>query len=168
MEIQKRKATLGDLHKTTILAEIELADGEVVVIELRSLSYFTYNQIRWSVPDPAPETVGMDKHGKPIYGYNDPAFRRKVNEAEMQRTYKLLLAALVMDIPGETDDDRLEYLQNELDASIVRQLVEMLQKMAVKGEARIAARAQTFQNGHPGGADSADAAAVAPDPITVG
>lgn len=167
-EKQVRKATLGDLKRTVVNVEITLADGEVVSIPMRTLTYFQYNAIRWSVPDPKPPVSGVDKSGRPVFDVNDGTFRRQVAEAEMLRTHKLLLAALEMDVPGETEEARLDYLQTEVDAAVVRQLISVMQMTSTGGEARIAARAESFRSGQPADANDAGTRTVAADTDGVG
>lgn len=158
-----RRGTLEDLKTADVNVIIELADGEEVSYPMRTLSYMEYNRIRWSVPDPTPPPMGVDKNGRPLYDWNNAGFLRAKQEAELQRQYKVLLASLKLDIPGEDEAAKLTFLQNDLDTSIGQQLMLIAIRMANKGDARIASRAERFQNGHTAHSDQTDMLATAPD-----
>lgn len=156
-----RKATLTDLEPADVNVIVTLADGEEVLFEMRTLSYLQYNQIRWSVADPAPPASGVDKQGRPVFNYNDPGYLRARLEAETTRQYKVLLASLKLDIPGDTEADKLTYLQTKLDTAIGQQLMVLAIRLANQGDARIATRAESFPNGHAVPGDNAGALATA-------
>lgn len=149
-------ATLDDLKRVTVNVTLELADGTEVMVPMRSLSQHQVNSIRWEVDDPAPPISGTDKSGRPVFDYNNPTYIKGRNEAEMERAYRVLLAALAIEIPGETKDDRLSYLKNEFDARVVRQLNEALGGLLMGGTARVAARAAEFHNGRRGPDESTE------------
>jgi len=163
-----RPATLGDLGRTDVDVIIELPGGDEVLIPMRSLSYHRYNAIRWSVPDPAPPVNGVDKNGRPVFDYHDATHLKRVADAGLERTYRLLLASLKLDIPGESDEEKLQYLRDEMDGAIVRQLMNVMEQIATKGSARIAARAGAFPGGRNAGGGDTNAGALGADTGGVG
>lgn len=149
-------ATLEDLlapeHATVI---VQLEDGKEVTVNLRIPTAWQQLQIRQQVSDPAPPVSGIDpKTKRPIFDFNNPAYLAAREQAEMDRNYRMLLFALELPIPGNTDDEKLEFLKTKFSARLTRQLNVGMAVLVGGGQARIAGRAATFLgNGANGTAD---------------
>ena len=124
--------------------DIELTDGETVRIPMKTLSLKAWNEAGADVADPVPPINGVDKFERPIHDHSDPTYARLMNEAANLRAYKRLLVALKIDVPGETDAERIEWLETELDFGVAQTLVEVMAKQASDVEARVAKRAASF------------------------
>ena len=139
---QRRATSLADLKSGTIDAVLDYGDYELLV-PIRMLTLFEWNRIGFSVAVPAPPTVGGDKRG-PIFDRNDPTYLRQLAEAEQERGYLRLLAAIELPIEGETQAERLDALKAALGVNAAVQLMQLMNAEATKGNARIVARAETF------------------------
>lgn len=146
---------LSDLAPVAIRVEIERPGGDLLVVPLRTLTYSEWLRLGFEVPDPTPPISGVDKNGRPVFDTRHPDYLRAVEMATLQRGLRRLLAALQIDIPGDTAEQKLAALDASLDAGVARQLLGVLGRLAAKGEAHITARADTFR---PGG--TGDSAAV--------
>ena len=148
-----RLATLDDLEigKWNVVVELGLNEaGEMdeVLIPLNALSYYQVQQIRADIKDPMPPMAGHRDGGIPVYNFSDPAYLAERNMKEAERMHAFLLAAWPEDkipLPGATDAEKIEHLKFKLTASVVRQLLERLQGLIMEGNARVEARAATFQ-----------------------
>ncbi len=152
--IKRRKATLDDIKPVFLDVEIEDTelndDGEPepVILEYRMKvpAFFRWNQIGNEVPDPAMETVGADKQGKPIYDTNSWRYRTAQNDAFNERNIRRLAEALVEpEIPGDSLPDKAQWIKENMQPGTVSQLYALLVSAASKGEARIVSRANNFQ-----------------------
>jgi hypothetical protein len=139
-------ATLDDLKPATIKAEIEVGDGGYVLMELNALTYFRFNKIGLEVADPAPPIGGIDpKTKRPMPDYNDPGYKARLAEAGMRRTLRRIAAAIAKPlIPGESLDEKEEWVRENVSASVVNQLSTLVSAAALRGEARIVDRASRF------------------------
>lgn len=154
-----RMATLDDLTARNLDITLQIGedeDGEPIEVQfyLKELSFFKIQQLRNSVPNPVPPVgdIQKDDNGiiKRLPNYDDPTYRQEVEMKEHERTHRIIFAAWRQDklpIPGETDDDKLNWIKENLNASIIRQIIDVLATLAMKGSARIEARADTFQPG---------------------
>jgi hypothetical protein len=145
-------ASLDDLGTLDIHAEVEHGN-QFIRIPMRTLTYFEWQEIGLQVPTPTPPIMGVNKQGSPQYDRNNPDYIATLQRAENERTYRRLARSLKIVVPGETDAEKADALKRTLDTNVTRQLVALLLKFAVEGEARIAARADTFHAN--GGGDSA-------------
>lgn len=120
-------------------------DDHIEIVPMRTLSYGEFQRIGRDVPIPTPPIMGAGKNG-PIYDYNDAGYRQQVQDAEMQRTLRRLLASLRVPVPGGTVVEQVAVLQNS-DANRLRMLISAMVQLAAGGEASVESRAATFQQG---------------------
>lgn len=148
---KRRKATLDDLKPSFLTVELDDVDedGEPIVIEftMKVLSYFRFNEIGKMVKDPTPETMGVDPSTKrPLFDTNSEAYRTRQNDVSNERIVLRLAESLVDPvIPGDTLQDKAEWMKNNISTAIIAQLNMAMGSTLVRGEARIANRAATFQ-----------------------
>lgn len=138
-------AVFDDLRdEVTVNLEFERHDGSIMVIPVREIPYRDWLAIEREVPLPSPPRGGADKSGRPWYDTNDPAYIQAFNEAQDRRGYLRVLKALAVDVPGDTVDDKVASIQ-ELPTEIVMTLATYVGQMHARKEARVQARAGTFQ-----------------------
>lgn len=139
-------ATLEDLltpENATVIVELE--DGNEVSIQLRIPTAWQQLQIRHAIADPSPPTAGFDpKTKRPFFDFSNPQYLAAREQVEMDRNYRMLLFALPYTIPGNADDERLEFLKTKFSARLTRQLNMAIAGLVGGGQARIAGRAATF------------------------
>lgn len=141
----KRIDSLSALQPETVDVTMEFED-HIEVMPLKTLSYAEWQRIGWSVPNPTPPISGVDGNKRPIVNYDDPQFRIQVQQAELERAYRRVLASMVLPVPGNTEAEQLDYLK-ALDANRIRMLINAVSELAAGGGARIGAKAQFPVNG---------------------
>lgn len=109
-----RRATLADLMVQTYEFEIESPAGEVLVVEMRALSQAELIGIGRDLP-PYPKATHVkeyhkDEDGKitPIYDYEDPEYRKAVDDRRRAEMKLGILRSWVDDLHGETEAEKLE------------------------------------------------------------
>lgn len=148
---KRRKATLADVKPSFLIVEMDDVDedGEPIVIEfkMRVLSYFRFNEIGKMVNDPSPATIGIDPSTKrPLFDTNSADFRNRLNDAANERSILRLAESLVEpEIPGDTLQEKTAWMKDNMPTAIVQQLIYAMGSTLTRGEARIKARADSFQ-----------------------
>lgn len=142
--------SFDELAPTNVNVIVTLPEGREVRVPLRTLTYWEIFQIEAKVPPPVPPVSHATKEG-PVFDYKAPAYLQALQLADIERSYRRVLAALRIDVPGATEDEKLATLKARLDAGVMRQLNQVLMSSAMTGEARIEARAATFPGHGAGG-----------------
>lgn len=137
-------ATLDDLKLATITVVVMLADGEERTLKLHNISRLRIYQIRNSVPEPMPPIVDYLAANKPVYNTRDQGYIAQMAEVNYKRNSLVLLEMLQLEIPGETTDERLAFMQEQLDPMVYDALLEVVTSILEKAKARIISRADTF------------------------
>lgn len=140
---------------------VTLPEGREVRIPLRTLTYWEIFQIEAKVPPPTPPVSHATKDG-PVFNFKDPGYLQALQLADIERSYRRVLAALRIEVPGASEEEKLHALKTRLDAGVMRQLNQVLMGSAMSGEARIEARAATFQPNRVGSAADGARARVEP------
>lgn len=135
-------ADLND--RVTVWIEIERPGG-LLRIPLRELTYHEWLQVELDEPMPAPPVIA-GKGGVKQYDRDNPDFRRKTGEVYERWTYRRLLAALKVDVPGETEAEKIAALA-DMPAPLLQAIVGQLAAMHMANKARVEDRAGSF---HPG------------------
>lgn len=118
-------------------------DDHVEVVPMRTISYLDFQRLGDDVPNPVPPITHADRNG-PVYDYNDKAYQRALQDAHRLRACKRLLAMLRVDVPGGTEDERVDALLR-MDANRLRMLINAVTALAANGEAVVEAKAATFR-----------------------
>lgn len=139
--------SLDDLSTMQVNVEIELLNGDILAVPIKTLTYREWLEIGWEVPAPTPPISGVDASKRPVFNHNDPGYLANLERVNMERNYRRLLRALQIPIPGNTVDEQLDALKSKLDGAICRQLLNAINETGMAGEARIAARAESFRAG---------------------
>lgn len=149
-------ASWDDLNdRTTVWVEIERPAG-VLRIPLRELTYHDWIQVEIDDPLPGPPVVA-GKGGAKQYDRDEPTYRRKVGEIYERWTYRRLLKALQVAVPGEDEAAQMKAL-GEMSAPLLAALMGVLQSMHVANKARIEDRAGSFRAGDAANAEGDPAA----------
>ena len=128
----------------TFTVEIERPGGSVLRVRMRELSYTDWIQVEIDNPLPSPPIIA-GKGGSKQYDRENPDYLRKLGESLETMAYKRLLKALVVDVPGETEEDQLVELR-KMPAPILRALRTQVETMHMANQARIEDRAGGFQS----------------------
>lgn len=139
-------ATLDDLltlEKAMIIVTLE--DGSELSVPIRVPTQWEMLQIAHEVTYPSPPTAGVDpKTKRPFFDFNHPSYIAARESVDMDRNYRTLLAALQLDVPGDTKEEKLTFLKTKFSARITRQLNTAIAVLVGGGQARVAGRAATF------------------------
>jgi hypothetical protein len=120
-------------------------EDHIETVPMRALSYAKFQSIGREVKNPLPPITGAGKTG-PIFDYKDADYLIAMQEAEITRSCKRLLASLRLDVPGKTDDEKIAYLQG-LDVNRMALLMNVVSQLVTEGKAHVEARAATFHGG---------------------
>ena len=130
--------TLDDLGEFIFTAEIPRPDGRIVRVKMRALSDGKAWEIGKSVKWPKPPVTDYKKiegEALPVYDYQNENYLNTRREADRDLTRRTLAASLVLDIPGETLEEKAQALEKKLGQwafgyllSIVNKLVEIDQE----------------------------------------
>lgn len=139
--------SLDELQTYTANLSIQVigADGALqeMVVPVHTIPYPEYLAIGAQIPDAPMPINGVDRFGRPIYNDKDPAYVAAQTNVQSERNFHRLRRMLALPIPGETEDEQLEYLRG-LDTNMVRQLFIGIRTLAEIGETAIQQQADTF------------------------
>lgn len=160
--------SLEDLGEETVVVTIPKPNGALVSVVLRVLSEQDIWDIRHAMTWPKPPVDLQKVNGavKRIPNYDDSAYLEAVRVADRDFSIKILMAALVLDIPGETEDERIKTLRKRMGQRTFNFLVDAVNKLTLVSEEEVQAMADSFRRvrpatpaGHdPAGADSGSVA----------
>lgn len=110
-----RRAALADFQAQTYLFEIVAPTGEDLLVEMRALTPADILQINRAlppVPKPPEKDFRKDDDGRLqlIYDTADPGYLQALEDRRVQLMNRAILRAWVVDLPGETEDERLAAL----------------------------------------------------------
>ncbi len=146
-EIKKEKrvlTSLAELGTRRFDVELELTDGEILVIPMHTLSFRQWNEAAMEVKDPPPPVMGADNNGAPIFDTKNPDYQLALTEASNKRSWHRLLASMDIEVPGESTEDKIEWMEDHLERGVAEQLVTVMMNIALEVKAHIADRAFSF------------------------
>ena len=82
---------------------------------------------------------------KEIYDYDNDDYRAKVEESDRLLFNRMLLASLMLEIPGDDEEARLAYLTRTLGKYAYTRLINAVQRLNIVSEEEIADMAQSFR-----------------------
>lgn len=148
-EPKKIKATsLDDLSAVNVTVTIKRPDGKKVDVELRSLSEDEMWTIRRSIKYPKPPVGDFKKVGNdvvPQYNYTDQGYQDAIREADRDLAHRTLIAALTLEIAGETLEEKIVTLKSKLGEYAFVSLIEAVKKINIVSNEEIAAVAASFR-----------------------
>lgn len=141
-----RKASFADFKAQTYEFEIDSPDGDVLIVELRAMTPDERAEIDFRRnPKPQPPVMDfrvIDGSPYPVYNYEDAGYTAQFGAWVNRRMRLLIIHALVMDLPGETDDERLDAL-NSMAAWALDGLWRAVQMLTAVGDDAV--RRHSFQ-----------------------
>lgn len=143
-----RLTSLADLPVVKTTLTITHADDpdEVYVIELNELTFHKYWECEWKFPDPNPPLSGYKVDGTAYYNVEDGAFKAEKQRIEVKRDYLRCLYMVGEDaVPGNTVEEKLDYIEHKLPLGITQQLNRAQQELARKWKAAVDRQKATFQ-----------------------
>lgn len=143
-------ATLDDLGPVPVVVTLARPDGVRVDVTLRALTADEVARERRAVKWPAAPITDYKKIGGevlPVYNREDPGFLAAVAEANNEYARRIFLACLQLQIPGDTDAEKLDALKTKLGHYAAQQLVEATQRLNFVDAEEIAAVGRSFRAG---------------------
>ena len=164
---QVKRATFADLIAQSYEFEIISPGGETLLFELRALTYDERARIDFERNPrpraPVKEIKKVDDQFYEIYDYQEPGYRQKMADwLNRQIRLHILTALTGLDIPGETDDERLESL-NQFGGWALDGLWKAVSLLTVTGDDAV--RRRTFQPGGNGDLEAMRPETVDTDPV---
>jgi hypothetical protein len=143
-------ADLTPRRDTVIHLELEQFDPlPTLAFDIRQPSYSEWIRYGNEVPTPQAPLVGISPDGVPEYNLKDENYLRAQADYPRKIEYNRLIHCLVMDIDGDTLDEKIAALEATLSWGIVRRLLDAIVGIGLEGERRVVERADTFlDNGH--------------------
>lgn len=106
--------TLDDLGTTPVRVTLRRPDGREIAVLVKPLSEEELWQLRRTITWPKPPIKDFQKvNGRvtEVLDYDSPDYVRGVQEADRLLAHRVLLAALQIAIPGETEDEQITALK---------------------------------------------------------
>lgn len=144
-------AILSDLECSTITVVVTLADDAQVTVPMKLIPQYRMMQLNAMIPAaplPAPTDAVKKADGTIDWkiNYNDPTYIAASNEVWFKRNCLNLAEMVLLPIPGDTLEDRAQYIREKFDPLVTDQLVSVVGMQREKVKARILTRAETFHN----------------------
>jgi hypothetical protein len=149
-------ATLDDLAVPKLKVIVQLgqdSEGNQIerILPLKLLSWHRVRQLRNSIPNPPAPITNVERiSGRMVvqHDFAEPSYVIQMDEAEIQRTLLIIYAAwdeTELPLPGSTNEQKMQWIRDNLSANIVNQIISLLSDEALKGKARIEERASQFR-----------------------
>ena len=103
--------------------------GDEFVMALRELLPSDIAVINASIRYPKPPVKDFKKGGEPIFDDEDPKYKESFQKANQEYIFRWLLVSWEVDIPGDTPDEKLESLKNNLPNWAFREIEQTLQEV---------------------------------------
>lgn len=142
--------SLDDLGAVPVTVTLARPDGVRVDVRLRALTADEAARERRAIKWPAPPIVDYKKIGGevlPLYNREDPAYLAAVSEANNDYARRIFLSCLILEIPGDTAEEKLDAIKAKLGHYAAQQLVEATQRLNFVDAEEIAAIGRSFRAG---------------------
>ena len=139
---------LDQLSDVVVEVTIKMPNGQDGIVQVKALSASTVRDIRRLVKWPAPPIKDYKKFGNeatPIYDYNDAAYKAADEDADQELARRMLVASLVMTIPGETVDEQCKAIEDRLGQFAYMYLVNAVNRINTPQAEDIAAMMRSFR-----------------------
>lgn len=166
MEPTKVVGSLDDLDGALIDVDVRRPDGRMVTVHLRELSEGETWDIRRATKWPKPPVVSVTKTSQ-IYDYQDEGYVTAVEDANRRFVQRLLLAGLVLEVAGDSEDEKLATLRQKVGQYVYAQLIEAAQRINVISAEEIARVADMFRPAGNGRTSSNGNTRVDPEPMAL-
>lgn len=137
-------ASLSDLTTREVEVEVSMPgdDSPIIVIPMKALSYADYMQPERDYPAPIPQVVG-GLNGQTVLD-KDPEYLRQVRERNEKVMYARIVRSLSLPFQSIDEAGKIEELRH-MTSIIVNALINAVWQIHMTGEARVIARAESFQ-----------------------
>lgn len=146
-----KSLTFKDLKSKTMLFEIESPEGEKFDLPIKSITETELDAINNSVPEPVAPNKPVFK-GKGIGYVDEPDYEnveyvKKKKESGREQTYRLLATCMMIDIPGETVEEKAKALrENGVQSWILMAALDLINKSLGIDAAEVRKRKEQFQS----------------------
>lgn len=147
-----RRLVFGDLGPKFMTFTVKSPEGEDFELRIKTMTEADVNEVNAGVDDPQPPTV--DKFVSKEKGYvkeknfEDPDYVKKNRDAGRLRMYRLLAAAVDLEIPGDTLEAKAKALQdNGVPAWLLARSVDLINRSLGLNIEEVQQRAESFQSG---------------------
>jgi hypothetical protein len=140
--------SLDDLGEVVFAVEIPRPDGKVVRVRLRALTDAKIWGIRNSITWPtAPVRDYRKTEGDvlPVYDYANADFLKAQSNTDRNLTRRLMAAALEMDIPGDTLEEKAAEVEKKLGQWAAQYIIGVLNKLTDIDQAAIDNAVRSFR-----------------------
>ena len=127
---------LEQLEDIIVAVTLPLLDGREALVKIKPLSAGEMRAIRASVKRGKPPIKDYQKIGgeaMPVYDYQDQAYRDAEEAADQELSSKMLVASLVMNIPGETTEEKCKAVETRLGRASFVYLIQAVNKINIPG-----------------------------------
>lgn len=143
-----RAVSLGDLGGETVLVTVKKPSGKLVEVELRELSEPEVAEIRHSIKWPEAPVKDFKKVGNdvvPVINEQDAGYVKALNLANSDFLRKLLVKMLVMEIAGETEEEKLATLKKTFSQAVLTQLSRAVSGLVYVGDKELDNVSRSFR-----------------------
>lgn len=154
---KRRMTSLEQIELRTLNVTIyREGEDEAWEFELRELPRAKYFELARLIPDPTPpkkrddpiDIMRVNGVIQRLYEIDELEYLQAQQRATNRRTMLRLLHCLVdFDVPGETENEKLDAMEAALPLDVVTGLIDAMNSFAEGSEARIEERAKSFRDG---------------------
>mgnify|MGYP000076510762 CR=1 FL=1 len=142
----RRITSLDQLDTIALVCEIVRDDGSIAAFEFEQPQYSESVMLHYEDEDPAADIIGADTHGKPIYDFNSPIYRKAQQDVALRRAMRLVIRYIKLALPGDTFDEKRAALERALSYAEIDQLIMFMNAIMAKREAKRDQLAERFQS----------------------
>ncbi len=139
---------LDQLGNITVAVTLPLPDGREAAVKLRPLTAKEVRDIRRSIEWPEPPVKDFKKTDgqvTPVYNFQDKDYKRLDEEADALLVKRMLVASLVMNIPGDTVADKCAALDERLGQFAITYLINVMNRINTPGADEVAKVMRSFR-----------------------
>lgn len=139
---------LDQLTDIIVTATLPLADGRSALVKIRPLTPRQLREIRRAITWPKPPIKDYKKVGDEvvqIYDYQDKAYSDAYDDANQEQSNKMLVASLVMHIPGNSVAEQCQALEDKLGSAAYVLLVNAVNKINVPSKEDVENTMRSFR-----------------------
>jgi hypothetical protein len=139
---------LDQLGNIVVAVTLPLPDGREAVVKLRPLTAKEVRDIRRSIEWPEPPVKDFKKdtgNVAPVYDFQNKEYKRRDEEADALLVKKMLVASLLMRIPGETTDEKCAALDERLGQFAITYLVNVMNRINTPAADEVAKVMRSFR-----------------------
>lgn len=146
-----RRLVFGDLGPKYMTFVIQSPEGDDYELRVKTMTEADVNAVNDGVDDPQPPVrerfISKDKGYVKEKDFEDADYKKKSQEAGRLRMYRLIAAAIDLEVPGDTLEAKAKALQeNGIPAWLLARAVNIINQSLGLNTEEIARRAESFQS----------------------